>query len=937
MAFLRLLSILSLAAWLHGAAIAQSAPAIALHYGSAAPLDELRVFDIAVVEPGHGQDPERLRTQGTELYAYVSVAEVQPSRPYYTRIPAEWKLARNGAWNSDVIDQTPAAWPEFFATEVVAPLWQRGFRGFFLDTLDSYRLAAQYDEAAQQDGLVRVIDTLHARFPGIQLIVNRGFEIVPRVKSKIRMVAAESLYQGWNAKAQRYEEVRATDRDWLLGQLRTIRERDGLPVLAIDYVPPHDRALTRETAARIQKDGFIPWVTDAELSTLGIGSVEPVPRRVLVLYNSAESPALNYANPHRYLQMPLNHMGYVVDYADALQPLPKGVYRDRYAGVVTWFSGFIPAQRRKEVSQWLLARMDENMPLAIVGDWGQAPDRMLARKLGLGPREQEPQGALGNTLLHPMMGLEAPPPPPGRQPELQLLTNSMAQQSQPLIALKDQRGQTFVGGAITPWGGFILDPNVIVEIPGTDQSRWIVDPFAFLQQSLRLPPIPIPDTTTENGRRLLLVHVDGDGFNSLAEFAGSPPAAQVLLKQVFEKYRIPQTMSIIEAEVAPHGLTPELSPRLEAIAREMFRLPHIEVGSHTYSHPFLWDTSVRHGLFAENPEAAYNLTLSGYTMDLEREIAGSSAYINQKLAPPGKPVKILQWTGDTAPSAQALEITERAGLLNINGGDTSISRMNPSITAIGALGIVKNGYLQVYAPITNENIYTNLWIGPFYGFERVLETFEMTDTPRRIKPVGIYYHTYSASKPAALKALHKVYDWALARPLHPVHAVDFAAKVRDFFHYAMARDGDGWRLRGDGALRTVRLPSQLGQPLPNASIGVAGWRPGTEAPYIHLTGGSALLRTAAPEAPRKNTSPPLYLHEANARITHWASDTPGRGVKFTLSGHVPLEFSLAGTDECQVQANRQPIQPAPRAADARLRTYRLAHAVADIQIRCPAR
>ena len=50
----------------------------------------------------------------------------------------------------------------------------------------------------------------------------------------------------------------------------------------------------------------------------------------------------------------------------------------------------------------------------------------------------------------------------------------------------------------------------------------------------------MPDTTTENGRRLLLAHVDGDGFASLAELAGSPPAAQVLLKDVFERYRFPK-------------------------------------------------------------------------------------------------------------------------------------------------------------------------------------------------------------------------------------------------------------------------------------------------------------------------------------------------------------------------------------------------------------
>ena len=47
------------------------------------------------------------------------------------------------------------------------------------------------------------------------------------------------------------------------------------------------------------------------------------------------------------------------------------------------------------------------------------------------------------------------------------------------------------------------------------------------------------------------------------------------------------------------------------------------------------------------------------------------------------------------------QIAENAGFLNMNGGDTSITRSNPSLTAVGAHGIQKSGYLQVYAPITN--------------------------------------------------------------------------------------------------------------------------------------------------------------------------------------------------------------------------------------------
>jgi polysaccharide biosynthesis protein PelA len=908
---------------------AVSTPAVALYYGNRIPLSEFRVFDIVVTEPDHGQDPRQRQPGDGELYAYVSVAEVQASRPYYKEIPGNWKLGRNNDWDAEVIDQTPPDWPAFFADKVVGPLWAKGYRGFFLDTLDSYRLAKKFDEAAQQDGLVRVIETLHRRFPGIQLILNRGFEIVPRVRDKVRMVAAESLYQGWNASTRRYEPVKASDREWLLGQLHGIRQRFGIDILAIDYVAPHDRQLARETAKKIGALGFIPWVTDSALDSIGIGSIEAVPRRVLILYNGGETPSLNYSNAHRYLHMPLNHLGYVVDFADVRQPLPEGVWRDRYAGVVTWFSGQLPAANGGTVQRWLMARLQEGIPLAILGDFGFVADRSLLARLGLKNTDAGNVSQLRIASQHAMLGFESIPQPSRSDLAHLQLANSTGQA---LIDVEAGDGRRFTEGALLPWGGFLLDPYVLSEIPGSEQARWVVDPFAFLQAALQLPPLPIPDTTTENGRRLVFSHIDGDGFPSRAKFPGSPYAAEVLLTEVLEKYRIPTTMSVIEAEVAPHGLYPKQSAELENIARRMFRLPHVEIASHTWSHPYLWDRSVRHGIFAEGSTAAYNLDIPGYQFDLTREIVGSIDYIRQRLAPPGKPVRVLLWSGDTAPSAEALAIAEKAGLLNMNGGDTSITRSNPSLSAVGALGLVKSGNLQVHAPITNENIYTNLWRGPFYGYERVIESFEMTDQPRRLKPVGIYYHTYSTSKPAGLKALQKVHEWARAQPLHPVFGSEFIMKVRDFHDIALARDNGGWRVRGNGNLRTVRLPKALGSAQLADARGIAGYSPGSEGDYLHLGGATAWFRTG----PRIASQRP-WLREANARLAEWQEKE--REISFRLQGHSALEFTIANAARCQTLIDGRPAVAARGDNNTAppSQTFRLNHAAAQIRLSCPPR
>ena len=91
--------------------------------------------------------------------------------------------------------------------------------------------------------------------------------------------------------------------------------------------------------------------------------------------------------------------------------------------------------------------------------------------------------------------------------------------------------------------------------------------------------------------------------------------------------------------------------------------------------------------------------------------------------------------------------------------------------------------------------------GPFYGFRRVIDYFRFTDSPRRLKPIGIYYHFYSGTKAAAIKALHDVYAWAREQETFPVWASEYAAAVRGFEEASLARRLDGrWLFRDLGAL-----------------------------------------------------------------------------------------------------------------------------------------
>ncbi|MGU7775011.1 endo alpha-1,4 polygalactosaminidase [Burkholderia sp. MR1-5-21] len=248
-------------------------PAFAFFYGAHVPVAALSTFASVVVEPDSDFDPHAADTPHTAWLAYVSVGEVSTTRAYFDAIPKAWLNGENRAWGSLVVDQAAPQWPAFYVDHVIAPLWERGFRGFFLDTLDSYQIVAKTDaeRARQQAGVVAVIDAIKARYPSARLMLNRGFELLSRVHELVYAVAFESLYRGWNQAQQRYTEVSPADRAWLMLQVETAKAY-GLPVVSIDYCPPADAACAHDTAARIRAAGVIPYVTGPALDVVGIGA-----------------------------------------------------------------------------------------------------------------------------------------------------------------------------------------------------------------------------------------------------------------------------------------------------------------------------------------------------------------------------------------------------------------------------------------------------------------------------------------------------------------------------------------------------------------------------------------------------------------------------------------------------------------------------------------
>lgn len=243
---------------------------VALCYANDPPIDGLSEFDWAVVDSDAKFDPKQVSSDSNTVWlSYVSVGEVSPSRSYFNQIPKSWIMGDNTEWEAKIIDQTAKGWPDFFINTITAPLWKRGFKGFFLDTLDSYQRVENTDR--QRKGLANVINRLKAKFPDAIVISNRGFEIMSNVHKAINMVAFESLYSGWNQGRKEFVTVSQEDRNWLLARSREVQDKYSLPVLAIDYYRPKNTTWANDVARRIEEQDIIPYVTGPGLQTVGIG------------------------------------------------------------------------------------------------------------------------------------------------------------------------------------------------------------------------------------------------------------------------------------------------------------------------------------------------------------------------------------------------------------------------------------------------------------------------------------------------------------------------------------------------------------------------------------------------------------------------------------------------------------------------------------------
>lgn len=250
-------------------------PSTMFYYAKNIPIEQVDKFERVVVEPENTTKEKLayLKKVGINVYAYLSIGEVGKNRPWINEVNKIWTLGENENWQSMVMDMSHCGWHEFLIENRVKQLWQQGYRGFFLDTMDSYQnfVDNPKEKLAQQQGVVKLIKKMDEEFSGIHLLFNRGFEVIDEVADLSDGIVAESLFVGWDSKTAWYKEIEPADHQWLLEKLTYIRDKYNLPVTVIDYLPADQKEKAKEVASKILSLGFVPWVSTVELDQVSVG------------------------------------------------------------------------------------------------------------------------------------------------------------------------------------------------------------------------------------------------------------------------------------------------------------------------------------------------------------------------------------------------------------------------------------------------------------------------------------------------------------------------------------------------------------------------------------------------------------------------------------------------------------------------------------------
>lgn len=245
-------------------------------YGNTLSPDQVKQVAMAIVEPDHISPKAQFPGVATKFYGYISVGEVNESRPYWNSIRgAAWVLAANPNWpGARGVDIRALAWQKLLLGTVVPELARNGFNGVFLDTLDeALRLEDENPKRFRgtRKTLVQFIRSLKADFPKLGILPNNGLAILQDIGDVIDGVVIEDFYTRYNFEKKIAEAAPAADDQEKEILLDAFVKKFKKPVFVVLYGNPHSD-LVQSSIARCKARGYHWYVGPIDL--MAVGTIE---------------------------------------------------------------------------------------------------------------------------------------------------------------------------------------------------------------------------------------------------------------------------------------------------------------------------------------------------------------------------------------------------------------------------------------------------------------------------------------------------------------------------------------------------------------------------------------------------------------------------------------------------------------------------------------
>lgn len=254
-------------------AVAANSKRWMVYYGKDLNASTFNSYELMVLDPAYYTPARQMPDSNKMILAYISVSEAGNHQQDYSLIEKNgWLLDVPANWPGNrMIDVRNSGWNAYILEEIIPQILAKGFKGIMLDTIDSAVAleASNPMYGGMSDATINLVRSIRAHYPSITIMVNRGFEVIPRFVRHIDYVLAESILI--NAKPDKASYKPFAD-DVYISRAKELKRLSDfnpkLSILTLDYWPKEDAKGIAQIYASQRAQGFSPYVGPFSLNEI---------------------------------------------------------------------------------------------------------------------------------------------------------------------------------------------------------------------------------------------------------------------------------------------------------------------------------------------------------------------------------------------------------------------------------------------------------------------------------------------------------------------------------------------------------------------------------------------------------------------------------------------------------------------------------------------